>query len=283
MMGSGAMLSFGCNIGGFFSALSALSLSGVAMMAGLGVGAFVATRYLLWEAKARPIAADQFQSSCDPPVQSKPSASALGLQPAVGFLIICGLIGAAYLYRRSGHESQATFLLFGVSFGFIFQRSRFCLVRAFREPFMSSESNHTRSAALALTFSMIGFAILKATDLKDATEWVFPSFWLGALLGGSLFGVGMVIAGGCGAGSIWRAGEGHVKLWVAVLFFALGASLMRLFLARAGLLRDLGAAIFLPALVGWGPAIWSIVALMAAWYLLAGWNEHRKLPRQVAG
>jgi len=36
LMGLGAMLSFGCNIGGFFSALSALSLSGVAMMAGSG-------------------------------------------------------------------------------------------------------------------------------------------------------------------------------------------------------------------------------------------------------
>ena len=63
---------------------------------------------------------------------------------------------------------------------------------------------------------MIGFTILKATDLKDACEWVFPSFWLGALLGGVLFGIGMVIAGGCGAGSLWRAGEGHIKLWVAV-------------------------------------------------------------------
>jgi len=40
---------------------------------------------------------------------------------------------------------------------------------------------------------------------------LFGSFSLGALLGGSLFGAGMVIAGGCGAGSIWRAGEGQVK------------------------------------------------------------------------
>src|SRR5687768_14821119 len=40
MMGSGAIFSFGCNIGGFFSALSALSLSGVGMMLGLAIGAF---------------------------------------------------------------------------------------------------------------------------------------------------------------------------------------------------------------------------------------------------
>jgi hypothetical protein len=32
----------------------------------------------------------------------------------------------------------------------IFQRSRFCLVRAFREPFMTGDAEHTRAAALAL-------------------------------------------------------------------------------------------------------------------------------------
>jgi len=193
----------------------------------------------------------------------------------MGLILFLGLVGAAYLYRWLGYAPQAVFLLFGVGFGVVLQRSRFCLVRAFREPFLSGESEHARAAALALTVSMIGFSILKATDLKDATEWVFPSFWLGALLGGSLFGIGMVMAGGCGAGSVWRAGEGHVKLWVAVLCFALGASATRLFLVRLELLRGLGSALFLPDIVGWAGAVWSVVALMAAWYLLAAWNEQR--------
>ena len=33
---------------------------------------------------------------------------------------------------------------------------------------------------------MIGFAILKAMDLKDATDWVFAGFWTGGLVGGLL-------------------------------------------------------------------------------------------------
>src|SRR4030095_11263562 len=36
LMGLGANLAFGCNIGGFFSAVGALSLSGVAVMVGRG-------------------------------------------------------------------------------------------------------------------------------------------------------------------------------------------------------------------------------------------------------
>jgi len=85
---------------------------------------------------------------------------------------------------------------------------------------MSGQSEHARAVALALTFTMIGFAVLKSTDYSS--EWVFPSFWQGSLLGGTLFGDGMVLAGGCGAGSIWRAGEGHVKLWLAIFFLRHG-------------------------------------------------------------
>src|SRR5439155_532478 len=106
------------------------------------------------------------------------------------------------------------------------------------------------SAVSAL--SLVGFAILKFTDLKDKGDWVFAAAGVGGLLGGTLFGIGMTLAGGCGAGSIWRAGEGQVKLWAAVACFALGASAARL--ALGGALGKLGIAVFLPAAVGWGGA-----------------------------
>jgi uncharacterized membrane protein YedE/YeeE len=83
----------------------------------------------------------------------------------------------------------------------------------------------------------------------------------------------MTLAGGCGAGSLWRAGEGQVKLWVAVSCFALGASLVRLAATQTGLLRKLGAAVFLPASLGWAGAIVLIVAVALAWAMLATWNE----------
>ena len=277
LMGWGAMLAFGCNIGGFFSALSALSLSGLGMMAGLFAGSWIGTRYLIWE-NARLIRAGQipFMSVCEAPPQPAPASTAFAVQPWLGGLLLSAILGAGYCYRQLGHQLLAVFLFFGVAFGVVFQRSRFCLVSAFREPFLSGQSEHARAAALALTISMIGFSILKATDLKDATEWVFPSFWFGALSGGMFFGVGMVIAGGCGAGTIWRAGEGHVKLWVALFFFAIGASMMRRLLVSTELIRLLGSGWFLPNLIGWTSAIWLVVALMALWYLLSGWNESRK-------
>jgi uncharacterized membrane protein YedE/YeeE len=281
LMGWGAMLAFGCNIGGFFSALSALSASGVGMMLGLGLGAFLATRYVIWERK-RALQKSQalFLSPCDAPPQVK-SATSLGLQPVAGGLLLLGLIAAGVLYQRLGHTRLGGFLFFGIAFGFVFQRSRFCLVQAFREPFLTGQSEHTRAAALALILSMIGFSILKGTDFKDTGEWVFPSFWFGSLFGGTLFGAGMVMAGGCGSGAIWRAGEGHVKLWLAVFFFATGASMARLILFTRGWLNKLGAPVFLPDIIGWTGAMWSVGLLMISWYLIAGWNEQNKQGRTL--
>ena len=271
LMGTGSVLAFGCNIGGFFSAVSALSMSGLAMMLGLGIGSYFGLKYLLWELERLPrLSTGKSYTFC------APRSSGLGWQPVLGILTLLMLLPLPFLYSRLGYARQAGFLLFGVAFGIVFQRSRFCLVRAFREPFMTGEAEHTRAAALALTLSMIGFAILKSMDLKDANDWVFPGFWTGGLLGGVLFGTGMILASGCGAGSIWRAGEGQVKLWVAVAFFAIGGSLSRLILVQTQLLQKLGTAVLLPDLVGWEWAMWLVVALMVSWYVFATWNERSR-------
>ena len=268
LMGVGAVLAFGCNIGGFFSATSALSLSGLGMMLGLGAGAFLGLRYLIWEVAHRP-----GWSRGGGRVYLQAGGRSAARQPWAGAFVFCLVLATLFVYARAGYGTQGVFLLFGAAFGVIFQRSRFCLVRAFREPFMTGDAEHTRAAALALVVSMLGFAILKFTDLKDKTEWVFPAAGFGSLAGGLAFGVGMTLAGGCGAGSLWRAGEGQVKLWVAVACFALGASLVRLGAAQTGLLQKLGAAVFLPSLLGWAGAIVLIVAIAIGWAVLATWNE----------
>ena len=272
LMGIGAMLAFGCNIGGFFSAVSALSLSGFGMMLGLGLGAFLGLRYLLWEMDRRPA-----WSSGKARVWGAPVAQAPSRQPLVGVLLAIALLALSFVYARGGYHAQGVFLLFGDVFGVAVQRSRFCLVRAFREPFMTGDAVHTRAAALALAVSMLGFAILKFADLKDKGDWVFPGAGIGALAGGTLFGVGMTLAGGCGAGSIWRAGEGQVKLWAALVTFALGASLARLALVQAGALPKLGWAVFLPSVLGWGGAILVTLTVLAVWALLATWNEDARV------
>jgi uncharacterized membrane protein YedE/YeeE len=268
-LGSGAILAFGCNIGGFFSAISALSLSGLGMMVGLAVGAVIGLRYLLWEMAHRPA-----WSSGRGRSYLAPRADGASRQPVAGALVLLVLLALPFVYSAAGYGARGVFLYFGLVFGIVLQRSRFCLVRAFREPFMTGDGEHTRAAALAIVVSMLGFAILKFGDLKDRADWVFPSAGVGALAGGTIFGIGMVLAGGCGAGSVWRAGEGQVKLWATLVTFALGASLTRVALVKLGWLPGkLGAAVFLPGVLGWAGAIGLVIAVMAAWAWFATWNE----------
>jgi len=152
------------------------------------------------------------------------------------------------------------------------QRSRFCFVRAFRDPFMTGDAEATKAVVLAVIIGVIGFTILKWTDLRSWDVSVLPGFWIGSLMGGIIFGIGMSFSGGCASGTIWRAGEGQVKLWVTLVTFALSTSYFRDWLVSSGLRSKLGTELFLPDVLGWKMALIIIIAIMFLWYLLAVWN-----------
>ena len=272
LMGIGSALSFGCNIGGFFSATSALSLAGPAMMIGLIVGSFLGLKLLVWEITyLSPAVLKKSASSSQG--DSKPSSQ----QPLAGFIIILIALGLVFTYDHFDYSTRGGFLLFGLIIGILMQRTRFCFVRAFRDPFMTGESEATRAVAMAVIIGAIGFSILKWTDLKDWDVFVSPGFWSGSLLGGAIFGVGMSLSGGCGTSSLWRAGEGQIKLWFSLVAFALSGSLFRDWLDQSGWLQKIGEPVFLPDFMSWSMALVIVVLIMALWYIIAVWNDvHKK-------
>ena len=272
LMGIGSALSFGCNIGGFFSATSALSLAGPAMMIGLIVGSFLGLKLLVWEITyLSPAVLKKSASS------SQGETSSNSQQPLIGFIIILIALGLAFTYDHFDYSTRGGFLVFGVIIGILMQRTRFCFVRAFRDPFMTGESEATRAVAMAVVIGAIGFSILKWTDLKDWDVFVSPGFWTGSLIGGTVFGLGMSLSGGCGTSSLWRAGEGQIKLWFSLVAFALSGSLFRDWLDQSGWLQKIGEPVFLPDFMSWGLALLTIVFIMSLWYIIAVWNDvHKK-------
>lgn len=270
LMGIGADLSFGCNIGGFFSATSALSMSGIVMLIGLIAGTFIGLKLLVWEIN--------YLSPTPAKTQPEISAGWKKAQPAVGLLVLLLGFVLAYAYDELDYTTRGGFLLFGLFIGIIMQRTRFCFVKAFRDPFMTGDGEAVKAVAIAVIISATGFSILKWTDLKDWDVFVNSGFWLGSLAGGVIFGIGMSLSGGCASGSLWRAGEGHVKLWIALVSFALSGSYFREWLEESGWIMKLGEPVFLPDFLGWKFALISVIAVMVVWTLLAVWNEvHRKL------
>ena len=272
LMGIGSALSFGCNIGGFFSATSALSLAGPAMMIGLIVGSFLGLKLLVWEITyLSPTVLKKSVSS------SQGETSSNSQQPLIGFIIILIALGLAFTYDHFDYSTRGGFLVFGLIIGILMQRTRFCFVRAFRDPFMTGESEATRAVAMAVVIGAIGFSILKWTDLKDWDVFVSPGFWTGSLIGGTVFGLGMSLSGGCGTSSLWRAGEGQIKLWFSLVAFALSGSLFRDWLDQSGWLQKIGEPVFLPDFMSWSMALVVVVLIMALWYIIAVWNDvHKK-------
>ena len=265
LMGIGASLSFGCNIGGFFSAISALSMSGVAMMGGLMIGSLIGLKLLVWEIT--------YLSPSASPVSKDVLRKQKKNQPLLGVIILLVGILLAVVYDELDYSIRSGFLIFGLVIGIIMQRTRFCFVRAFREPFMTGDGGASKAVALAVIISVIGFSILKWSDMKDWESQVFAGFWFGSLVGGIIFGIGMSLTGGCASGTLWRAGEGHIKLWIALIAFALSGSYFREWLATSGWSMKLGEALFIPDLIGWKMGVFSICLLMLVWYLIVSWNE----------
>ena len=82
----------------------------------------------------------------------------------------------------------------GVAFGYALQRGRFCVNTAFREVFLIRDWTLFRAYILALLVQMVGLNLL--ADLGLLTRNMAPFFWQATILGGFLFGLGMVLSGG---------------------------------------------------------------------------------------
>jgi uncharacterized protein len=139
---------------------------------------------------------------------------------AAAFLI---LVGTALSDRV-----LAVFWLFGLAFGFVLQRSRFCFASAFRDLFLLGDARVMKGIIAGLAVATAGFAVLMARLLPEAGWGSLPfgatvlPLGIHTLLGGVLFGIGMVLAGGCTSGSLYRAGEGYVGSMVALVGIMLG-------------------------------------------------------------
>ena len=283
LMGIGATVGIGCTIGGFFSGVPALSGGALFLSLGFMLGTFVALKYLLWEMEALPKISMGKSSTLLPGTGKK-----TGWQRWLGWILI-----VVVLYIVSNYTAKGTALskilgwhvFIALILGIILQRSRYCITRAFREPFMTGESSAPVAIIISILVVLIGFTVLKYFGVGNAGETavraiemksVYANFWLRALIGGFIFGLGMTVAGGCAVGTLWRAGEGHVKLWMSALGFTIMAPISKTFIVP-GITKiipeSLRSKMFLPDYLGYTGAVVLILVILLLWYMFVKWNE----------
>ena len=107
--------------------------------------------------------------------------------------------------------------LVGLAFGYALQRGRFCVNTAFRDVLVLRNSRLLRAWALAVVVQLIGVQLVLAMGWLSPD--IPPFWWPANVVGGLLFGMGMVLAGGCASGTCYRVGEGMLGSFVALLGF----------------------------------------------------------------
>lgn len=112
-----------------------------------------------------------------------------------------------------------------LAFGAIVQRSQFCTMGAISDIVNMGAWTRMRMWGMAVGVAMIGFYAMGWLGWIDTGNTFYASgkvLWLSALVGGGLFGYGMVLASGCGSKTLVRAGAGSLK--AVVVFFVMGFS-----------------------------------------------------------
>jgi uncharacterized protein len=123
---------------------------------------------------------------------------------------------------------QVLWAAFGVAvaFGALVQRTGFCTMGAVSDAVAMGDYTRLRQWALAAAVATFGFAALAAAGIVSAPQTLYAStrwLWLSALVGGGLFGFGMVLSSGCVSKTLVRVGGGSLKSLVVLLVAGIAA------------------------------------------------------------
>ncbi len=195
------------------------------------------------------------------------------------------LVSAGLAVSMSTADPRMPYLwVFGIAAGFTLQRSRFCFASAFRDLYLFGSGRIMKGILVGVAVAALGFTVV----MRNAVP--FPGFGalppeahilpVGAttILGGLLFGVGMVLAGGCISGSLFRSAEGYVGSWIAIAGAVIGLGAMsQTWNWWWGIALAAEPKLWLPALfnLGYGGALLLTLAGAFAAYLLIVWWEAR--------
>lgn len=106
------------------------------------------------------------------------------------------------------------------------QYGRLCTMNALERALIGGDFRSAKAWGLALitaTLATHGGVYLGLIDLGSSLYLTRDIHWLGALLGGLLFGLGMSLAGTCSFGLILRAGTGDMRAALSAIIVGIAA------------------------------------------------------------
>src|SRR5438270_281099 len=207
-------------------------------------------------------------------------------------LVVAGGTALAILVLAQRVEARlALYWALGLGVGLVLQRGRLCFAGAFRDLFLMRNGTMMRAIIVGLALMAPVFALIEARAVPEpsfgavaAGAHVVP-LGLNLAVGGLLFGIGMVVAGGCVSGTLYRIGEGYLASWASLFGILLGLSLAahtwNAWYAWTIQSAPIG---WLPTTLGYGGAVVLTWVALGAAYVASLWWEARefkvRVPRQ---
>jgi uncharacterized membrane protein YedE/YeeE len=214
-------------------------------------------------------------------VLSRPRALALPWQVILSVAV--ALVAVAILVMAERAQARlAIYWALGLGLGLVLQRGRLCFAGAFRDLFLMRNGTMMRAILIGLAIMAPVFALIEARAVPEpsfgavaAGAHVVP-LGLNLAVGGLLFGIGMVVAGGCVSGTLYRIGEGYVASWASLIGILVGLSLAahswNAWYAFTIQSAPLG---WLPSSLGYGGAVGLTWVALAAAFVASLWWETR--------
>ena len=128
-----------------------------------------------------------------------------------GMLVLASLI---YYKANPYYLYTVVYIWFGFAYGLMLQYGRFCFASASRDLFAAGVPRMAVGVLIALMFFSVIQAVLSSTNMSTFHP---APFGIHMVISGVVFGLGMVLAGGCASGSLYKVGEGNMTNLLAVI------------------------------------------------------------------
>jgi len=190
---------------------------------------------------------------------------------AIGMLVLWAAFQSAW--------DNLVLWLLGALLGFCLHRARFCLAAAFRDAVLFRDISLSKAMIIIFFVSTIGFAFIqfRAYSLGLPIPGNIHPIGFHTVIGAFIFGVGMVLAGGCVCSMLARLGEGYV-LALFILLGIMAGSLAGAYNvgwweATIGSIKP----VFFPDYLGWAGGITLQFLALGLLYLLCARIERKRL------
>ncbi len=218
--GNGARQAMGCNLPAYFTGIPQFSLHAWFFAIATAIGTWFGARFTLLPLFRIPVRIQKVSAAS--PLTQKPAQARRRFR--AGMLVFFAMI-AWGLLTALNQPKLGLAMLFGVGFGLLIERAQICFTSAFRDMWITGRTYMAKAIIFGMAASAIGIFSYVQLGMEPKIMWAGPN----AVIGGLLFGFGIVLAGGCETGWMYRAVEGQVHYWWVGLGNVIGSTILAYF------------------------------------------------------